>query len=1180
MKLASKKFIACTLALLMMLTMIIPAAMADYEQLADYEIQQPDDVVAQTEDADPDEETTPAAPRAEWTEDFEGNDISGLRWFQNESIPGNRIGQNLIQAIVEHNASLANPPGTSPGENSDPDSVRIGRYSMNHANLRTNRLVFKEPITRAGTVSFTFDWFPGTPTFAGAFATSPYRLNSYGSLNFNNVYHFNSYNWLRLITTGAEAGITPGIYFYTGVQPNNTPLDQLGLTEDNLITTNRDVWYRVSVDFDFNVKTIDLAFVDAVDGTPVWSREDIPIADEDYLWGQIIALQFIGNRIVPTPAVAGNMAWSSFMDNVNVRVYGHYLSPFGMPQNILYSPVTYDSVTLSWDGMEADEFRIYRRHGTDAASRMAVVATVPGDTFTYTDSGLTGPYYWYAVSAVKDGAQSPRTRDAFIQLAFPSDAEYTIISEFDTGDIAGFSNRLRIGDLDGDGRNDILLVNTLPQSGRSWEGFGGANWNPANNTMGATTIFTEQDGVWTPQTATAPTSSTGDGTAARVIFSLTAVDIEGNVIWQRCAATGMRSFDGFSREVSTAACEPVQIKDVTGDGYNNVIVVANPGVLVANAPAWTPSQLSIDRGLLDHPDYIWNPAPQNYQNRFYQIANDVFYILDGRTGDIARDVNGREMFVSFAELAARPGVAEAGITLAIMNTLNDTVALADLDGRGITQHVILSNRYTNPTAWEMINEDGEFVMNFLWRFVNPPAPTGGDAIGHFPLSFPVFAGEGDNRDWVFGTQRLHHPETGEAVWSAPFPIPSRNPQTTEGGLGSARNPSGHTDSIQIGDFRGDGELYVQFGVDGMLSGQLFNAQTGRFVWTFDHATELQYQNMGWFRTDADGMFTYGLERRNRGAWPIGHSGTFMIDDRGQPVYMSENNYQAWTATASLAPNITGTFSPLGLNHNRNIEAILSGNPAAVSPENFVPSILIDGYMNVIASISDIYTMSTTRAMTADFVGDSREEIVLYNEFGQIRIVAIGTEYQDIRSGVTGNPRQQTRNLGNWTRYNVAEIVTYFSHKTAPSPIVNMTGTTAEVTLIPIIFAESYDLYHNGVHIKTFDPLVDDLRFTVTGLSAGEHEFAFTASRFDHFRGRIGTTAQSMPSEVSVTPREVLETLVAYAELVERDDHTAVNWTRLMSTLTAANRVLANASATDAQILAAIRNLESMLDNLR
>jgi arabinogalactan endo-1,4-beta-galactosidase len=65
-----------------------------------------------------------------------------------------------------------------------------------------------------------------------------------------------------------------------------------------------------------------------------------------------------------------------------------------------------------------------------------------------------------------------------------------------------------------------------------------------------------------------------------------------------------------------------------------------------------------------------------------------------------------------------------------------------------------------------------------------------------------------------------------------------------------------------------------------------------------------------------------------------------------------------------------------------------------------------------------------------------------------------------------------------------------------------------------------------------------------------------------------------------TPRERLESLAAEVGQMERENLPAAGWTRLMSSLAAANRVLANLSATDAQIAAAHRNLETILYTLR
>jgi hypothetical protein len=66
----------------------------------------------------------------------------------------------------------------------------------------------------------------------------------------------------------------------------------------------------------------------------------------------------------------------------------------------------------------------------------------------------------------------------------------------------------------------------------------------------------------------------------------------------------------------------------------------------------------------------------------------------------------------------------------------------------------------------------------------------------------------------------------------------------------------------------------------------------------------------------------------------------------------------------------------------------------------------------------------------------------------------------------------------------------------------------------------------------------------------------------------------------VSPRDALDELVTYVQGLERGDFPAAGWTRLMSSLIAAERVLANVNSTEAQIEAAHRSLQTMLNNLR
>jgi hypothetical protein len=78
---------------------------------------------------------------------------------------------------------------------------------------------------------------------------------------------------------------------------------------------------------------------------------------------------------------------------------------------------------------------------------------------------------------------------------------------------------------------------------------------------------------------------------------------------------------------------------------------------------------------------------------------------------------------------------------------------------------------------------------------------------------------------------------------------------------------------------------------------------------------------------------------------------------------------------------------------------------------------------------------------------------------------------------------------------------------------------------------------------------------------------------------IATTG-TVTVEITLTPRKALEILVADVEDLERGTFPAAGWTRLMSSLAAANRVLANPNSTDAQLESAQRNLETMLSNLK
>jgi len=1114
MKRFSKKSIALFLAVLMMLSVVPMLAFAESESAR--------------------------VPTLEWTEDFEHNSQTQIQWSLGGGtrVPhANNRGNSMVQSIVPSTFAVNE---VAPGPNSDPDSLFMGRFaSITGTAPRQVRAIFNQPIMTNTDANLTFDWFPGTATGS-----------RYGQLAVQSINHFNSLNYLTFLTipaglpvAQAPAGYQPGLYFVVGTTENVT-IPNLDISvmpgSANFITDTVNAWYTVSIDFNFAARTMDVVLTNAVTSAPVFSQL-MTMADEDYFGNQVTGLQFFSSSIATN-------AWNTYLDNVSVRVYdglpqsiNRAAHEFGVPQNVIYNPVTTDSVTLSWENMEADGFYVYRRHATDARADMQRIATVVNG-FSYVDSGLTGPYYYYQVSAfrtVNDQIEeSARTREAFIALQADQEDDiddFTLISAMETASFAGFGNRIRLGDLSGDGRMDILLTNTLTMGGRNWApGFPNAIPNAAN-----------APGIVTG----------GDGGNPRVIYSLTAVDVEGNILWQRCALTGFTGFEGHSREISTGADEPVQIGDVTGNGFNNVILVANEGVEAT--PAWSaanPWINSVPPVLRANPEFV---MPTNYVDRFYRSQGDVLYILDGRTGNPEVDVNGVEMVMSWTEIIAR----NPDLPLTNVEHLHDQITLANLDGRGINaagqtvllsddptatpirQHIIVSHRYQRTTAFELVNFDGEFVMRYMWQYnTHPAGQGGGDTSPHYPLAAPIFRDQGDQRDWIYNNYELLNPETGVPLWRVPLGYFSqRAPHTWDPGAPLTR--ANHMDSIWVADLFRDGRYWIVKGIDNDNMAVAAMSREGEVLFFNFCPVEAQSANPAWFRTDAEGMMTVGLDRRHRGDYPLGHDGLFLLDSSGRTVFTEPSNFQGWMTTTWAMHNWTGTFSPMIVAFNRNLHAIEAVNAGLFGPEileaNLDPT-FFDGYFNPLFTLPELVSWEGLRWMPGNLMGDSRDEVVSFSDRGHIFVFANGV--QDPFDGVTGSPRRQTPNLNNWTRYNVGYHSTNFSDKEAATPhVAVLSPTSVEVSLIPIIFAHSYNLYHNGQLVATFNPEVDNLRHVFTDLDPNTvHEFSYTATeRMVMHGGAVvyRTTRPSVPfvfnrhlGEVSFAARQVFTNESTFIEL--------------------------------------------------
>jgi fibronectin type 3 domain-containing protein len=117
----------------------------------------------------------------------------------------------------------------------------------------------------------------------------------------------------------------------------------------------------------------------------------------------------------------------------------------------------YSSVTLNWDqptsdgGAAISAYRVYR--GT--ASGTETLLTTVGNVTTYTDtSGVNGTFYYYKVSALNSNGESALSNEL---SAVPV---RRLFDPYQAYPVGSWPEAVAVGDVTGDGRNDIVLTTT------------------------------------------------------------------------------------------------------------------------------------------------------------------------------------------------------------------------------------------------------------------------------------------------------------------------------------------------------------------------------------------------------------------------------------------------------------------------------------------------------------------------------------------------------------------------------------------------------------------------------------------------------------------------------------------------------------------------------------------------
>jgi len=160
------------------------------------------------------------------------------------------------------------------------------------------------------------------------------------------------------------------------------------------------------------------------------------------------------------------------------------------------------------------------------------------------------------------------------------------------------------------------------------------------------------------------------------------------------------------------------------------------------------------------------------------------------------------------------------------NIIGDSILLADLQGIGVRQNVILKDRYQN--IWAYDNK-----LNLLWtRRLNT---------GHYPRAVDI---NGDGREEIMAGYSMLTAD-GETMWTVPGADPYRNVW---------REPphSEHADSIWIGQFTGERDAPIQVAMSASdLGFLLLDANTGE-LFCQEKCGHAQSLAIGKFRQELPG----------------------------------------------------------------------------------------------------------------------------------------------------------------------------------------------------------------------------------------------------------------------------------------------------------------------------------------
>jgi hypothetical protein len=284
----------------------------------------------------------------------------------------------------------------------------------------------------------------------------------------------------------------------------------------------------------------------------------------------------------------------------------------------------------------------------------------------------------------------------------------------------------------------------------------------------------------------------------------------------------------------------------------------------------------------------------------------------------------------------------------------------------------------------------------LWTHVKGPAAGFSDlSTGHYPL---VHDWNGDGKDEVMVGYDFMD-SAGKVLWSS----------TTL---------KLHADAIGTGDLDGNPDNGKEIVICGDVAAA-YDSQTGARLWQDTHTTEVQQLGIGDYRPDLPGLEVVLLDRLRTKELGL-TSNNLLLDGRGSLLWREDRPYDSgWLTVTENLHNWDGTGRDLILSYRRG-----SGG-----------AFLYDGFGKTVAEFPYPGSSHVNYAAHADLCGDSREEVIVYDD-DKAWIYDSGGCDLDAPPSTPSVP--QRYHLYNWSIYSgwITPDVTFYtpgSKRSAPPP---------------------------------------------------------------------------------------------------------------------------------------------------